>query len=134
MSSYLLFLEGQMSSDSGKGLGKGIIKVKFGGDLCVFTTFFSAALRILTFCVTYNVRSSTLIMIAEVCTKHCLSITPNVFTVLKTSLKVYEYAVGSSSGKLILRSLVHSSFQHVTHSLSSSIACQNVTTNDSFQR
>lgn len=61
-----------MSSDSGKSMGKGIIKVKLGGDLCVFTTFFYAGLWILTFCVTHNVRSHALIIIAEVCTKHCL--------------------------------------------------------------
>lgn len=40
MSSYLLYLEGQMSSDSGKSVGKGIIKVKFSGNLGVFKTFF----------------------------------------------------------------------------------------------
>lgn len=85
-----------MSSDSGRGMDKGIIKVKLS-DLCVFIS----SRMDFNLCHS-NVKSSLLIIIAEVCTKHCPYITPNVSTALKTSLKMCEYEVKRSSGHLIL--------------------------------
>lgn len=59
-------MKGKSVQTQGRVWGKGIIKVKFSGGLCILTMFFLCSVMDLAFYAAQNLKSSTLIIIAEV--------------------------------------------------------------------